>query len=103
MTPLEQWLVNNLLQIAVILAGGIWAFFKLNGRASKLEKDLAGHLQAELPHPICRTESANLEFIKGSLSELSKKLDTLDNRIVDLIRNGSYLRSPGAPKVQAKE
>jgi hypothetical protein len=31
------------------------------------------------------------------------KLDTLDNRIVDLIRNGSYLCSPGAPKVQAKE
>jgi Tfp pilus assembly protein PilO len=103
MTPLEQWLLDNLFQILVIVGGGIWAFVKLNGRANSLEKTVADHLQAELPHPICRTESANLESIKASLAEVKEKLDTLDNRIVDLIRNGSYYRSPAAPKIQPKQ
>lgn len=105
MTPLEQWLVNNFLEIAIIVAGGVWAFFKLNGRTGAVEKKIDDHLdpEADFPHAICRTESANLEFIKGGLAEVKEKLDALDNRIVDLIKNGSYHRSPGAPEIQPKQ
>ena len=94
MSAFEQWLVNNIMEVAVILGGGTAAFIKLNGWTKTVAKEVASngkmlkdHLDAEYPHPSCRIEQERLGGIHDQLKSINDHLAKLDDRIIQIIRN----------------
>ncbi len=101
MSPLAQWLIDNLVQILLILGGGVFALIKLDSfqrgavaNLAKLKSDFESHLKAGSPAGTCPVHSEVLGDIRTSIEEIKATLKTLDNRIYQLIRDRNPREEP---------
>ena len=95
MSVFEQWFLNNVMEVLVIVGGGSIAFMKLSSWTRRTGKqveqnteDIADHINAEYPHGSCRVERERLSGIHERLKSIDGKLQVVDDRIIEILRNG---------------
>jgi len=60
-------------------------------RLDTLEKAVADHDKDDEPHKLCVKHTVMLENMQSMLGSMDKKLDSLDQRVYEKIRNGNRL------------
>jgi hypothetical protein len=89
---MEQWLIQNAVEVLLLILGGVAAFVKLQQIQDGVIKDvqeirqsMLRHHEAALPHPGCPAHAANLEAIQHSIDGLKRQIELLDSRIYKFI------------------
>lgn len=95
MTPFERWLVDNLLEIVLLVGGGIFAFLKLNNfqasigeEVKKNTRRIDKHLEDDDPHRSCEVERERIASVLLRLTSIESKIDRMDERIIKILQNG---------------
>jgi hypothetical protein len=92
---MEKWLLDNILELAVLLVGGVIAYIKLNRfqdeaiawrkdfsqQVCKFEVDLKNHIESPAPHLVCPAHGAILQEIRGVLTTINERILAIDNRV----------------------
>lgn len=97
---MDKWLLDNIVKIGLIIlasvGGGIMAFLKMRAMTEALGKkvnedglELDRHLASELPHTSCRVERERLLSISDRLARIEDKIETVDSRVVQILRGTS--------------
>ena len=94
MNPLTAWLVDNAIEVALIVIGGVYAVSefrsgvkKMADKLTKIEECLDAHLGADYPHSICKLEQQKVNQILTSIEHMANRFEVLDDRIVRLIEH----------------
>jgi hypothetical protein len=101
MTPVEQWIANNILQIiTVFILGGVTIVYlrsqvksianeakEAKIRADEMDKKIKQHSESEWPHGICRAHAELLGAVKEGVDLLNVKTDKTNELLIEVIRN----------------
>lgn len=92
---MEKWLMDNALEVALLVFGGVFGYIKLGNyvtkvgdQMKKIGGDLETHYRDPNPHRACAVEQERYSNICGQLSEIKGKLDILDGRTIAILQNG---------------
>lgn len=101
---MELWIAWAAIIVSLLSPiGGLFVYKVKSARAQerdkvrieKVEEDMEGHLKDVKPHAMCGEHSVMLANIVKTLDGMDKKMDTLDQRIYDKIKNGD--KAKGLP------
>lgn len=87
-------IISVVVNVVMCIVLGIIGLVKLSGhksaatRMDALEKDIKEHVADDTPHVQCAKHTVILQTVSATLIRLEGKMDTLDVRVYNLVRNG---------------
>lgn len=87
-------IVSTVVSVFMFLVLGVIGLAKMSGhrsastRIDKLETVFEKHIDDDPPHARCTEHTVVLKTLSATLTRLEGKMDTLDIRVYNLVKNG---------------
>ena len=86
---LEQWILNNALEIAAMVFLGVFAVVKLKAqseRAYRTQEAFEQHIDADSPHKACPVHSSQISDVVSRLDDVCAELRELRKVLIDVLK-----------------